>query len=347
MSVQTGTQGRWGRLAPGRVWDRFVTWMSAAPRGTISFSLLRILFAMGMLILLVPSWPDRHYLWGAGSWWVDPEASRRGWWEPLMLVFSKTSAFWFDMAYGVLLLLVVLFLIGYRTRWVTPLLLVFWVALSINSTLLVNAGDTVMRIVLFFAIFADLSAHFSVDAWRRRRRAARGLAPRPRPRWVSRWLPHWLEGGWLGNWAHNTVLILCCYQLLLIYSVSSLLKLSGQDWLGGTAIYYALSIDEFHVLPMLSAAVIWATPAILFGSWLTLATQLLFPVLVLWRPTRYITILVLTGMHLGIAVLLGLWPFSLAMIGLDLLLVRDASWRKAATWVMARVTAQGSSRRTS
>ncbi|NLP84281.1 HTTM domain-containing protein [Microbacterium sp. CFH 90308] len=313
-------------LDPRTVWQRFVTWLTAAQRATVSFSLLRILFGLAMLIVLIPSMPDRHYLWGVGSWWVEPEASRRGWWEPLRLLFSKESMFWFDLAYAVLLVLVVLFLVGLKTRWVTPLLLIFWVGLSTNSTLLTNGGDTLMRIVLLFVIFANLSEHFSVDAWLRRRSAKRGRTPRSGPAWLPRWLV---------NWAHNTVLILCVFQILLVYLVSSVLKLTGEEWLEGTAIYYALRIDEFRVFPMISDLVWQFTPAIVLGSWLALWVQLLLPILVIWRPTRYTAVALITGMHLGIAVLLSLWPFSLAMIALDLLLVRDASWRRVGAWFAA------------
>jgi hypothetical protein len=110
------------------------------------------------------------------------------------------------------------------------------------------------------------------------------------------------------------------------------LKLTGEEWLEGSAIYYALRIDEFRVFPMVSDLVWQFTPAIVLGSWLALWVQLLLPLLVIWRPTRYVAVALITGMHLGIAVLLSLWPFSLAMIALDLLLVRDASWRRVGAW---------------
>lgn len=35
------------------------------------------------------------------------------------------------------------------------------------------------------------------------------------------------------------------------------------------------------------------------------------------------------GMHFGIGLFLGLWPFSIAMIALDLVFVGDASWVRA------------------
>lgn len=310
------------KLAPARLWQRFTGWLIERPHATIGFSILRILLGVSMLIVLVPSYADRRYLWGAGAWWVEPEASRRGWWEPLRLLFPKDNAVVFEISFHVLIALAVIFVAGWRTRWVTPLLLVFWVGLSTNTTLLGNGGDTLMRIVLLFVVFADLSRHFSVDAWLRGRRGDRpSRATSRRPAWMPTWL---------GAWMHNTVLILCVFQILLVYLVSSILKLEGAEWLNGTAIYYALSIEQFHVLPALSQLAWQSAPMVAVATWAALWVQLLFPVLILWKPTRYAAVLLITGMHLSIAVLLGLWPFSLTMIALDLLLVRDGSWQRVA-----------------
>lgn len=309
-------------VRPDRLWRRFVGWLTEREHATIGFSILRILMGLSMLIVLLPSYADRRYLWGAGAWWVEPEASRRGWWEPLRLLFPKDNAVVFEVSFHLLLALAVVFVAGWKTRWVTPFLLVFWVGLSTNTTLLGNGGDTLMRIVLLFVVFADLSRHFSVDAWlRARMRRARPQRSARRPRWMP---------SWLGAWAHNTVLILCVFQILLVYLVSSLLKLQGEEWLNGTAIYYALSIEQFHVLPFLSQLAWQSAPMVAMATWLALWVQLLFPVLILWKPTSYAAVVLITGMHLGIAVLLGLWPFSLMMIGLDLLLVRDGSWVRLA-----------------
>lgn len=298
--------------------------MTSAPHATVGFSLLRIIFGVAMLLVLLPSFADRHYLWGAGSWWIEPEARRRGWWEPFRLLFSKSDPVLFDVAYFALIALAILFLVGLKTRWVTPFLLLFWVGLSTNSTLLTNGGDTLMRIVLVFALFADLSRHLSVDAWWRRRHGGRpGRSSRLTDRMPS----------WLAPLLHNTALVLCCYQILLVYLVSSVLKLQGAEWLDGTAFYYALALTEFQVLPALSEAAWQVTPLVNLATWFALVVQLLFPVALLWKPSRYVAVAGLTLTHLGIGLLLGLWPFSLAMIALDLLLVRDASWLRVRTFV--------------
>jgi hypothetical protein len=308
------------RTMPSKAWSGLTGWLSSARHATVGFSLLRIIFGIAMLMVLIPSFADRHYLWGEGSWWVEPEARRRGWWELFRLIFPKDDPALFDLAYVLLIALVVVFIAGFKTRWVTPVLLVFWVGLSTNSTLLTNGGDTLMRIVLVFALFASLSEHFSVDAWLARRRLARGRAPRTlRPRWLPEWV---------GIWAHNTALILCCYQILLVYLVSSILKLQGQEWLDGTAFYYALVLDEFRVLPALSDLATQWSWVVHVSTWMALGVQLLFPLALLWKPSRYVAVVLITFTHLGIAVLLGLWPFSLAMIAVDLLLIRDSSWER-------------------
>jgi hypothetical protein len=193
--------------------------------------------------------------------------------------------------------------------------------LSVNSTLLTNGGDTVLRITLLFALFADLGGRWSVDEWLRRR----GRAPK-RPEWMPR-TPAWLE-----PLAHNTALILCAYQIILIYVSSAFLKLQGPEWLNGTAVYYSLILDVFRPFPWLNdVATMWDFPVFVL-TWLTMVLQLLFPVLLVWRPTRIAALIGITGTHLGIGLFLGLWTFSLAMIALDFLFVRDSTW----IWAVAK-----------
>lgn len=306
-----------GKLRRVRPWGSFSRWLTSSEHGTVGFSALRILFALAMFSVLLPSFADRRYLWGAGSWWVESAAERAGWWEPLRAIYSKENSTLFDLAFGVLLVLVLLFLVGWKTRWVAPVLLFFWVGLSTNNPSLNDGGDTLMRIVLLFALFADLSRHLSVDSWMTRRRARAGIPPR------RRWLPTWLRAT-----AHNTALILCCYQMLLIYLTSSIYKLQGAEWMDGTALYYALSLEQFQVLPALSEAMWQVTPFVMLATWMTVFVQLAFPLMLLWKPTRYAAVILATVTHLGIAVLLGLWAFSLPMIAVDMLFVRDESWQK-------------------
>ncbi|WP_317230931.1 HTTM domain-containing protein [Clavibacter sp. MX14-G9D] len=310
------TPATWPRAAVG--------WLTEREHATYSFAALRITLGLVMIGVLVTSFADRHYLWGVGSRFVDPLVRLRDWPDLFGKLFSKTDATLFDLAYLVLAALAVLFTLGLRTRIVTPFLLLFWVGLSTNSTLLTNGGDVVMRLTLFFALFADLSRHFSLDAVRRRRGPARQPAAslagiRALLARVPRFVPVLL---------HNTALVLSAYQIMLIYVNSAILKLMGEEWRDGSATYYSLMLDGYRPWPALNDLLVQMSLGVVLASFMAVAFQGLFPVLILWRPSRIVALVVITGMHLMIGLLLGLWPFSLAMIALDFLFVRDATWRQ-------------------
>lgn len=307
--------------------DRFVFWMSEAKRATYSTSALRIIYAIALLAYFGTSFRDRHYLWGAGSNWVDPETARRTWWPVFGILFPKDNQFIFDIGYAAFLALIVLFLIGWRTKFVTPLLGFYYLSLVTNSTVLSNGGDTLIRITFLFLIFADLSKHWSLDARRKK------LEERARDEGIP------LVPTWISNPLHNAAVILCGYQIMVVYVVSGLYKTQGTEWMEGTALYYSMTVDVFMVQPLLSELVWQSTLLVGVGTFLSIWIQVLFPLLVLWRPTRIIALLFLLGMHFGIGLFLGLWPFSLPMMALDLMFVRDSTWESAIKWT-ARVGAR-------
>ncbi len=320
--MRTTMRGRQtSRRPPG---SRLVEWVTGAERATYSMSALRILMGIAILWFLLVSAADRHYLWGSGSTWVDPAVEIRGYPDFLRLLFPKADPFGFDASYGILLLLSTIFIAGLATRIVTPLLLLFWVSLSTNNVFLTNGGDVIIRIALLFCVFANLSKHWSIDSWWRRRRGVESIYPAA----IIRRIPVWLSAA-----AHNTVVVLCAYQVILVYVNSGIFKLMGEEWLEGSALYYAFNLDVFRVFPALSDIAWQVTPFVLVGSWISIWVQLLFPVFLLWRPTRYGALVAIMGMHFGIGLFLGLWPFSIAMIALDLVFVRDVSWERALAWV--------------
>lgn len=300
--------------------SRFFDWLTTSEHNLKSFSILRIIYGIALLTLLVPSIPERSLLWGEASFWVDPEASRRGYWT-FDTLMTKDSAILFDLAYFGLIALAVVFILGWRTRIITPIMLLLLVSLHSNNPYMLNGGDTLMRITLLFLLFANLSEHYSLDARRRRKTEA----PRKRivPQHVS-------------SAAHNTALILCCFQIIVVYTASGVWKIIGDDWLNGTAVFYALRIDNFMLYPALNE-LLWQSNLVIYVvTFLALWVQTLFGLLILWRPSRILALVSLIFMHLGIALLLGLWPFSLVMIALDMLFIRDSSW-EAISSVLTRI----------
>lgn len=109
---------------------------------------------------------------------------------------------------------------GYRTRWATffSWLLVFSMQ---NRVDVVNYGaDVVLRLLLFWGMLLPWGARLSID----RTLARSDDIPADRCR------------SW-GTAAYVT-------QFCLFYAMAGFLK-TGDKWLDGTAVYYALAIDEF------------------------------------------------------------------------------------------------------
>src|SRR5699024_11416574 len=66
-----------------------------------------------------------------------------------------------------------------------------------------------------------------------------------------------------------------------------------------------------------------------------------FPMMLLRRPTRIIALFGIGSFHVGIAVLMGLPWFSLAMIAIDAIFIRAATWARlsrllGSSWAAAR-----------
>ena len=117
-----------------------------------------------------------------------------------------------------------MFLVGYRTRLANFLCWLFVISLHARGSIQLQAGDVVLRLLLFWSLFLPLGGRCSVDAF---------LRPS------------------LQHAASRVVTVATaalCYQLAAVYFFTAVLK-SGLAWKNGAAVYYALSIDYFVKQP--------------------------------------------------------------------------------------------------
>jgi hypothetical protein len=180
------------------------------------------------------------------------------------------------------------FTLGYCTRLVGPLLWAFVLSLQNRNLYVCDGGDAVLCSLLFWSMFTDMGAAFSLDVRLGRRRA-------------EAWVP-------------AAGLRFLQLQVALIYLVTFLAK-SGATWHDGTAVYRALVNSDWQrglapVVarhPRLCAALTRAT-LIIEGT---------FPLLVLspWRPrlTRAIAVAAGMSLHLGIFLTMRIGIFSQVM----------------------------------
>src|SRR5918998_185013 len=125
------------------------------------------------------------------------------------------------LLFGVAALAALALLVGYRTRLMTVIVWVLLLSIQARNPLILNSGDTLLRMLLFWGMFLPLGAHWSVD---------RALKAAP-----SRLSMHFLSLATVGLFM----------QIAFVYWFTAILK-SGPAWrVDGTALYYALSIEEW------------------------------------------------------------------------------------------------------
>ncbi|TKX61399.1 HTTM domain-containing protein [Halorubrum sp. ASP1] len=186
--------------------------------------------------------------------------------------------------------------VGYRTRLATIASWLLLVSLHARNPMVLNSGDTLLRMLLFWSVFLPLGARWSVDAVRRADREGGGDGDSPSPS----------SGGTaVASVATMAVLL----QILVMYLTNAVHKFASEPWMSGEAVAYVMQADQFTYL---------------LGAYLADFTGLLRVFTVLWVALLFASPLLLlltglpraglaslfVGMHLGMAVTIrvGLFP---------------------------------------
>lgn len=205
-------------------------------RATYGIAVTRILLGLTGLGLLLTNFRSRHYTFGVGSAWngeIDEPISDFPQ-MPLYSVFHQAAAtpWLFTLLYIGLACVAVLVVLGWRTRIVMPVYLVYWVSFIEINDAVGDQGDNAYRIFLLAMVFTHSSLRFSLDARRARRRG------KGRPSTDS-------AGHWALVKVHNLALIVLAFQVCAIYVAGGLYKAGGDPWAQGYAIYDPLQTAQF------------------------------------------------------------------------------------------------------
>ncbi|HKB35287.1 MAG TPA: hypothetical protein VKD72_02470 [Gemmataceae bacterium] len=221
------------------------------------------------------------------------------------------------------LVVFVLFTVGLWTR-VTSVLA--W-AVSLNyihrGQLILFGQDTMQTILITYLMIGPCGAALSLDALRKRYRAAKALMGSG-----GRSVP-WAEAAlagpprtWLANFATRLVQINFC----LIYASSGISKLKGTTWWEHSAAWLVMANPEFGLTRY--QAYEWMLRQLIESRFLiaaiagmvtvfTLVTEIGFPFLV-WTRLRPLMVSLSALLHLGIAIMMGLAVFGMYMYALVL-----------------------------
>jgi len=313
----------------GGLWSFLEIWISGERHGRYGFATIRIGLGAVLTGYLLVNLADAPRVWGPGSAWMGNlrQDSLYSWPFNLAQNAAETSL-GFSLWYLATLLCGIALILGWRTRILIPVLYILFTGLISLNPVVTDNGDLTCRLLLIYLAFADASGVWSLDA-RRRAKAQPPTNPAAEKR---RTVMHEVT-----TIVHNFVLIVVVVNLCLIYWTAGLLKLQEPLWREGTAVYYPLAIKLYQPWPALSHFA-WGTDfgvhLVTYGS---LTIQLLFPILILSRYTRWLALIAAIGLHLGIAVLMGLASFSGFMALMDAILISTTSYRWLERKVMSGV----------
>jgi hypothetical protein len=133
---------------------------------------------------------------------------------------------------GVCGLSAVALLLGYRTRLATVICWVLIVSVQNRNPMILTGGDTLLRALLFWACFMPWGTIWSLDAGIARCRSESG--DNARSAVVDNFQVQSVgAAGWL-------------LQIILVHEFAAILKTGADWWSEGSALYYALSLDQLQ-----------------------------------------------------------------------------------------------------
>ncbi|WP_233560853.1 HTTM domain-containing protein [Haloarcula sp. Atlit-47R] len=195
------------------------------------------------------------------------------------------------VVFGLTALTALALVVGYRPRLSAGVAFVLLVSIQLRNPIVLNAGDTLFRRLLFWSLLLPLGC-----GWEN------GSAESASTRVAT---------------AGTAGILL---QVLAVYVTNGLMKLRGTYWHQGTAVQYAFQLD--HLTIRLGDVVAGWDPVLVLGNWLWLALLVGSPLLLIWTGryrTGLVAAFVTAHICMALSFLLGVFPL-VSILGLVLFL---------------------------
>ena len=248
------------------------------------------------------------------EWGIDPRQTDHQGYYSFSIWFHVYDPVWMIVTQSLIVVITLLFAIGFCTRITSVLTWLAAVSYIQRSPVSLFGADTMMNILLLYLMIGPSGAALSVDRligrWLARRKAKREGRPEldfppPQPT-VS------------ANFALRLMQVHFCF----IYLAAGTSKLLGGNWWNGQAIYYTMANYEFA--PMNYAYYManlrflcrhrWLWEIFMEGgSYFTLALEISLPFLVWNRRLRPFMVAGSMLLHIMIGLTMGLVVFSFLM----------------------------------
>ncbi|MEZ4430576.1 MAG: hypothetical protein R3A51_23115, partial [Nannocystaceae bacterium] len=208
----------------------------------------------------------------------------------VLLLWDSPTAFWAQLA--VFEVVTVLFAVGYKSRLMGVLSYLLMRGMFDRNPLFMEGTDAVYLVFFFYLLLSRCGDAYSVDNWLRCRRLRRqgrlsepggpgngaGAPPPAGPNGqgleaIYRRIPAWPR-------------LLMMLQLATIYLFTGSAK-TGEVWLRGDTLYYALNMDHFYRVPTQYLSQVFGTNAFRVMTWVVHVWQICFFVVIIGVILRW------------------------------------------------------------
>ncbi len=247
---------------------------------------MRIAISMTVLIDLIIRFSDVQAFYSDSGIWpralVYNFSWNAGFWSFHLL---SGSHYWEAFLFFLHFLVAFFLLVGYKTRLFSLLTWMFCISLHNRNVFILQSGDDLLRMILFWGIFLPWNLYYSIDAKKKR------VLPK------------------------HFVVASIGYLFLIssVYIFSVALKSSAEWRMDGSAIYYALSLEQLR-LPVFGDFLYQFPVLMKVLTHIVYLMECVIPILILWpsknKYLRLVTFLMVLILHLGIGIHLfvGLFP---------------------------------------
>ncbi|WP_367175412.1 HTTM domain-containing protein [Haloarcula rubripromontorii] len=250
----------------------------------------RVLLGLCLLTDIALRWSD------IGAFYTDSGALPRSTLTELYPVLGTTSPLalsgtvWLPVVvFGLTALAALALVVGYRPRLSAGIAFVLLVAIQLRNPVILNAGDTLFRRLLFWSLLLPLGC---------------GWEDGPPESASTRVATAGTAG----------ILL----QVLAVYVTNGLMKVRGTHWHRGTAVRYVFQLD--HLTVRVGDVVAGWDVVLVLGNWLWLALLVGSPLLLIWTGryrTGLVAAFVTAHICMALSFQLGVFPL-VSIVGLVL-----------------------------
>ncbi len=227
-----------------------------------------------------------------------------GWYDGYWSIHALYDSYgWELFIFGIHFISVIFLLIGFKTRFSNLIVWLLYISLHNRNLFILQAGDDLLRICLFWGLLLPWQHEFSIDGFLEPKRKKQQL---------------------LSNFGY-------LFLIASVYFFTVFLKSSSEWRSEGSAIYYALSLDQLrlpytgdwlyeqpHLMQILTYVVYWI--------------EILIPILILLPsrkyPFRYFGFLLLLVLHIGVGLTMYVGLFYIINIVTAIALIPDSVLEK-------------------